>query len=175
MKAYQPRHQKSLHFDTWLRDFKVRQPAASSRPVSTDQVIICMLGLEHPGDVLQVVRVDLLGAPPGEGHGDDTLSDIRQVKFISLLHPERWDFRPVKNKKWTVVTQAFQLHGVWVNIWWSKSSALVIVSKFSADIFEEWPQFLIAWQRVPCLLRNGQQCASWMSYCLRKKQCIRRF
>lgn len=47
-----------------------------------------MLGLEHPRDILQVVGVDLLGAAPGEGHGDDTLRDVRQVQLVSLLHPE---------------------------------------------------------------------------------------
>lgn len=51
-----------------------------------------MLGLEHPRDILQVVGVDLLRAPPGEGDGDDALRDVRQVKFVSLLHPGSSDF-----------------------------------------------------------------------------------
>lgn len=55
---------------------------------NTDQVIICMLGLEHPRDILQVVRVDLLGATLREGHCDDALCDVRQVELISLLHPD---------------------------------------------------------------------------------------
>lgn len=57
-----------------------------------------MLGLEHPGDVLQVVRVDLLGAAPGEGHGDDAFCDIRQVQLISLLHFESRGFLLKPNK-----------------------------------------------------------------------------
>lgn len=65
---------------------------------STDQVIVCMLGLEHPSDVLQVVRVDLLGAAPGEGHGDDALCDIRQVQLVSLLHFEFRGFLLNQNK-----------------------------------------------------------------------------
>lgn len=58
------------------------------RSSSADQVIVCVLGLEHPSDVLQVVRVDLLGAAPGEGHRDDAFCDIRQVQLVSLLHFE---------------------------------------------------------------------------------------
>jgi len=62
------------------------------RAASTDQVVVGVLGLEHPRDVLQVVGVDLLGAPPGEGHGDDALRDVRQVEFVPLLHAESRDF-----------------------------------------------------------------------------------
>ncbi|TNN75852.1 hypothetical protein EYF80_013999 [Liparis tanakae] len=46
-----------------------------------------------------VVGVDLLGAPPGEGHGDDALRDVRQVQFVPLLHAESRDFLFDKNKK----------------------------------------------------------------------------
>lgn len=65
---------------------------------STDQVVVCMLGLEHPGDVLQVESVDLLGAAPGEGHGDDALRDVRQVQLVSLLHFELRGFLLDQNK-----------------------------------------------------------------------------
>lgn len=66
-----------------------------------------MLGLEHSRDVLQVVRVDLLGAAPGEGHGDDALRDVRQVELVSLLHPESRRFLSRINEAETQVAQTF--------------------------------------------------------------------
>lgn len=53
----------------------------------TDQVVVGMFGLQHSRDVLQVVGVDLLRASSGEGHGDDSLGDVRQVEFVAFLHP----------------------------------------------------------------------------------------
>lgn len=41
---------------------------------------------------------------------------------------------------------------------------------FPADMFGEWPPLLIAWQRVPCLHRNGQQCDSQILY---RSHCVR--
>lgn len=63
----------------------------------TDQVIIGVLGLEHSCDILQVVRVNLFGATPREGHGDDALCDICEVEFVSLLHLHLWKL-PVENQ-----------------------------------------------------------------------------
>lgn len=136
---------------------------------STDQVIICMLGFEHSGDILQVVRVDLLWTTPGKGHSDDTFCDICEVEFISLLHPKPWGLllKTLKPRnRWVrcfyYLTPLLLSEDDFteVNIWWSKSSALVTVCNFPADTFREWPQFLIAWQWVSCLHCNSQQCVS---------------
>lgn len=67
-----------------------------------------------------------------------------------------------------IPTLSWWLEFARVNIWWSKSSALITVSKFPADICGEWPQFQIVWQRVSCLHRNGQQCASQIPHWLKR-------
>lgn len=77
--------------------FKWQEAAHGQK--STDQVIICMLGLEHPRDILQIVRVDLLRAAPGEGHGDDAFCDICEIELISLLHHEVSCLRQEKERE----------------------------------------------------------------------------
>lgn len=125
MKAHQPWHQYCLHFNTGLIS------RWDSTQVSTDQVIIRMLGLEHSRDVLQVVRVYLLRAPPGEGHGDDTLRDVRQVEFISLLHPDCWDLLLKITKQ---VAQALQLpHTIPTLSRWLCSSQYLTVKVLSVS------------------------------------------
>lgn len=41
---------------------------------------------------------------------------------------------------------------------------------FPTDMFGEWPPLLIAWQWVPCLHRNGQQCELQILY---RSHCVR--
>lgn len=143
MKALSPDINTVCTLTLDFRSFEGETESSAGR-TSTDQVIICMLGLEHSCDVLQVVRVDLLWATPGEGHSDDTFCDVRQVEFISFLHPELWDFllkimkqRHRRLRPFNYVTPFLLWAGDFaqVNIWQSKSSVL----NFPADVDKEWP------------------------------------
>lgn len=59
MKALSPDINTVCTLTLDFRSFEGETESSAGR-TSTDQVIICMLGLEHSCDVLQVVRVDLL-------------------------------------------------------------------------------------------------------------------
>lgn len=143
----------------------------SSKWTSTDQVIVCMLGLEHTRDILQVVWVDLLGAPPGEGHSYDTLCDIRKVEFISLLHYESLAFLLKNIQAETQEEKALQSHSTA-----GDSSQYLMVKVLSffhcvrvlIDNFREWLQCQIVWHSILCLHSNGQQCVPQILYSLRQ-------
>lgn len=136
-------------------------PGESSKWTGTDQVIVCMLGLEHTRDILQVVWVDLLGAPPGEGHSYDTLCDIRKVEFISLLHYESLAFLLKNIQAETQEEKAFQSHstagdsGQYLTL---KVLSLCHCVHVLIDNFREWLQCQIVWHSILCLHSNGQQC-----------------
>lgn len=55
-------------------------------PGTSYQIVISVFRLEHARDILQIVQIGLLRAGLREGHGDDALCHIRQVKFIAFLH-----------------------------------------------------------------------------------------